>query len=70
MKNFKKMSLVILFTVVGALSINAQEKQKLKKHECTEACHKTGKCVKVHGEKGHKCDDSCKKLEKKEDKKS
>ncbi len=63
MKNLKKMALVALFTIVGAVSVNAQDKPKLKKHVCTEACHKSGKCVKVHGEKGHKCDATCKKEE-------
>ena len=70
MRNLKKMSLVLLFTVVGALSINAQEKQKLKKHVCTEMCHKDGKCVFVHGEKGHKCDENCKKIAVKTEKKA
>lgn len=56
--------MVVLFTIAGSLA-NAQQKPKaakLKKHVCTEACHKAGKCVLAHGEKGHKCDANCKKM--------
>ena len=38
-----------------------KEKKALKDHVCTDACHKAGKCVLVHGEKGHKCGAECKK---------
>ena len=38
-----------------------KEKVALKDHICTDACHKSGKCVYTHGEKGHKCTDACKK---------
>ena len=69
MKNLKNLVLVLLFTIVSNLSMNAQEKHKLKKHVCTETCHKEGKCVYVHEEKGHKCDDNCKKTKAKNDKK-
>ncbi|MEO5776211.1 MAG: hypothetical protein ABIQ27_04855 [Flavobacterium sp.] len=64
MKNVKMFSMVVLFTIAGSLA-NAQQKPKaakLKKHVCTEACHKAGKCVLAHGEKGHKCDANCKKM--------
>lgn len=37
--------------------------KKMKKHTCTEACKKEGKCVMAHGEKGHSCTDACKKEE-------
>lgn len=39
--------------------------KKMKKHTCTEACKKEGKCVMAHGEKGHTCTDACKKAEEK-----
>ena len=35
---------------------------ELKDHVCTDACHKSGKHVYVHGEKGHTCSDECKKM--------
>ena len=38
-----------------------KEKVALKDHVCTEACKTAGKCVVVHGEKGHKCTKECKK---------
>lgn len=38
-----------------------EKKTALKDHSCTDACHKTGKCVLVHGEKRHKCGEACKK---------
>lgn len=38
-----------------------EKKAALKNHICTDACHKAGKCVLVHGEKGHKCGETCKK---------
>jgi hypothetical protein len=38
-----------------------EKKAALKDHVCTDACHKAGKCVMVHGEKGHKCGGACKK---------
>lgn len=56
----------VLFTTVMMLclsvcaSAQTQKKQKLKKHECTEACKTTGKHVFSHGEKGHVCTDACK----------
>ena len=39
----------------------SKEKAALKDHVCTDACKKAGKCVVVHGEKGHKCTKECKK---------
>jgi hypothetical protein len=38
-----------------------EKKAALKDHVCTDACHKAGKCVLVHGEKVHKCGEACKK---------
>jgi hypothetical protein len=38
-----------------------EKKAALKDHVCTDGCHKAGKCVMVHGEKGHKCGEACKK---------
>jgi hypothetical protein len=38
-----------------------EKKAALKDHVCTDACHKAGKCVLAHGEKGHKCGETCKK---------
>lgn len=38
-----------------------EKKAATKKHQCTNACHQTGKCVLAHGEKGHKCEAGCKK---------
>ncbi len=39
----------------------AEKKTTMKDHACTDACHKAGKCVYAHGEKGHKCGKECKK---------
>lgn len=64
MKNVKMFSMVVLFTIGGSLA-NAQQKHKtakLKKHVCTEACHKEGKCILAYGEKRDKCDTKCKKM--------
>ena len=33
----------------------------MKKHVCIDECHKSGKHVYTHGEKGHICADACKK---------
>lgn len=30
-----------------------------KKHVCTDECHKSGKHVYAHGEKGHTCTEAC-----------
>jgi hypothetical protein len=50
-------------TKAATKSKKAAAKQvALKDHVCTDACHKSGKCVYVHGEKGHKCDASCAKM--------
>ncbi len=40
-----------------------QEKKEMatKKHACTEECHKSGKHMYAHGEKGHVCAEACKK---------
>lgn len=38
-----------------------EKKAALKDHACSDACHKAGKCVYAHGEKGHKCGKECKK---------
>lgn len=62
---FKKISLAVFFTAMSVLSANAQEtpkKEKAQKHQCTEACA-SGKHTYKHGEKGHKCDASCKTTE-------
>ncbi len=40
-----------------------EKKAALKVHVCSDACHKVGKCVLVHGEKGHKCAEACKKAD-------
>ncbi|MBK8587449.1 MAG: hypothetical protein IPN88_19430 [Bacteroidetes bacterium] len=39
-----------------------KEKQimEMKDHKCTEACHTSGHCVFMHGEKGHNCTEACK----------
>lgn len=65
MKNVKMFGMIVMFTITSSLVASAQEKPKtakLKKHVCTEACHKAGKCVFAHGEKGHVCDANCKKM--------
>ncbi|MCX6208686.1 MAG: hypothetical protein NTZ59_04090 [Bacteroidetes bacterium] len=41
--------------------VKKEKKAELKDHLCTDACHKAGKCVMAHGEKGHKCSKECKK---------
>lgn len=70
----KKIMLVV--AIVGfAFAANAQSTKKeskkekskteqmpLKDHVCTDACHKSGKCVYAHGEKGHTCGEECKKM--------
>lgn len=38
-----------------------KKSKKLKKHSCTEECHKTKEHHYKHGEKGHVCDERCKK---------
>lgn len=38
-----------------------EQKMKFKDHVCTQSCHDSGKHVYVHGEKGHKCTNACKK---------
>lgn len=40
---------------------HAKKNAEGKDHACTEACHAEGKHVYKHGEKGHVCDESCKK---------
>ena len=40
----------------------AKSAMELKTHTCTEACHTSGYCVFVHGEKGHTCTTDCKKM--------
>ncbi len=40
------------------------DKMAMKEHKCTAAC-KNGKHAYAHGEKGHVCTDTCKKMEKK-----
>lgn len=62
--------LTIVFLLGVSISASAQNstkvpkekpKMELKNHQCTTACHNAGHCVYVHGEKGHKCTDDCKK---------
>jgi hypothetical protein len=58
----KKLILVVALAIGCMATADAQKKPfKLKKHTCTESCHKAGKCVYAHGEKGHTCTDECKK---------
>lgn len=69
----KKLIMCAAFIVAMGCVANAQtattkekktdkkEKKALKDHVCTDACHKAGKCVYAHGEKGHKCGKECKK---------
>lgn len=56
---------LVLLASVGNYSYAGEKGKKMKKHVCTEACKKEGKCVMAHGEKGHTCTDACKKAEKK-----
>lgn len=52
-----------IIAFVFTFSINeaaAENSKKLKRHACTEKCHDSGKCVLVHGERGHKCTEECK----------
>ena len=69
----KKLLLSTLIVIGNGFAATAQdakmqnkkskkEKVALKDHVCTDACHKSGKCVMVHGEKGHKCTKECKKM--------
>lgn len=60
-QSFKKIGFAVLFTVLTVVAAQAQtaKKEKPKKHQCTEQCA-NGKHMYKHGEKGHKCDASCK----------
>lgn len=63
MKQMKRLSIVLLLTILATGSAFAQEKQKKQKakdHTCTETC-KEGNHMYACGEKGHKCTDECKK---------
>ncbi len=64
MKTVKTFAAVLLMTgflSTGAMAQTAPKKEALKEHKCTKACTKT-KHVYAHGEKGHVCDDACKKM--------
>ncbi|MFI0491100.1 hypothetical protein [Flavobacterium sp.] len=60
-QTIKKIGFAVLFTALTVVTTQAQTTQKLKKHQCTEACA-NGKHVYKHGEKKHKCDASCKSM--------
>ncbi|MBS1594715.1 MAG: hypothetical protein JST76_01020 [Bacteroidetes bacterium] len=67
-----KKTFLMLALAGGILAAHAQSDKKeepkqekkemaMKKHVCTDECHKSGKHVYAHGEKGHVCTDACKK---------
>ncbi len=71
----KKLMLMIAFAAIS-FAVTAQtsktddtkkgepkvEQVAMKDHVCTDACSTSGKCVFMHGEKGHTCGDECKKM--------
>ncbi|MEN9684347.1 MAG: hypothetical protein RLZZ28_133 [Bacteroidota bacterium] len=69
MKTVKTFASILLMTGFLSTAAFAQmdkknEKTAEKEHKCTKACTKE-KHAYVHGEKGHTCGESCKKMEKK-----
>lgn len=56
---------LLLVATTGHMAAASEKGKKNKKHTCTEACKKEGKCTMAHGEKGHTCTDACKKADKK-----
>ncbi|MCF8449202.1 MAG: hypothetical protein K9G49_04955 [Taibaiella sp.] len=62
MKTVKLIAASLLIAAsIGNHAYAGEKGKKMKKHKCTETCHKDGKCTMAHGEKGHSCIDACKK---------